>query len=134
MRAFREVVDDCALQDLGWAGVEYTWDNMQHGAANVKARLDRALANTELLDIFVESRVRHVSSIESDHCFLVVELREHQNNWNKKGMKQFRYENVWQSHADYDELISESWQRLHQGAGLAGIASPLGKMQGELGA
>lgn len=36
MRAFREVVDECALQDLGWAGVEYTWDNRQQGAANVK--------------------------------------------------------------------------------------------------
>jgi hypothetical protein len=24
MRAFREVVEDCSLHDLGWSGVEYT--------------------------------------------------------------------------------------------------------------
>ena len=78
MRAFREALDDCSLLDLGWKGVEYTWDNQQQDAANVKARLDRALANSAMLNLFEESRVRHVSSIESDHCFIVIELREHQ--------------------------------------------------------
>lgn len=83
MRAFREVTDECSLQDFGWAGCEYTWDNRQQGAANVTAQLDRAFANAELLHVFEESRVRHVSSIESDHCFLVVELREHLHDMNK---------------------------------------------------
>ena len=109
MRAFREVIGECALQDLGWAGVEYTWDNQQQGAANVKARLDRALVNSAMMNLFEESRVRHVSSVESDHCFLVIELRELNNHKYKEKVKQFRYENVWQSHADYDDLVCESW-------------------------
>lgn len=75
--------------------------------------------------MFEESRVRHVSSIESDHCFLVVELREHLDDMNKTGPKQFCYENVWQSHPDYDDFVSESWKRFHQGRGLASIASTL---------
>ena len=49
MRGFRDAVADCALQDLGWRGVPFTWDNKQNGAANVKARLDRALANQKFL-------------------------------------------------------------------------------------
>ena len=40
VRAFREVVDECALQDLGWIGVPLTWDNRQAGVANVKATID----------------------------------------------------------------------------------------------
>ena len=35
MRAFREAVSDCALQDLGWRGVPFTWDNAQQGSYNV---------------------------------------------------------------------------------------------------
>ena len=31
MRAFREVMDECTLTELGWLGLEYTWDNMQPG-------------------------------------------------------------------------------------------------------
>ena len=27
MRVFRETVDACALQDLGWSVVPFTWDN-----------------------------------------------------------------------------------------------------------
>ena len=52
MRAFREAVDFCSFQDLGWRGVPFTWDNKQQGAANVKARLDRALANESFIALF----------------------------------------------------------------------------------
>ena len=45
MRAFREATEDVSLQDLGWSGTAYTWDNRQSGVDNVKARLDRAFAN-----------------------------------------------------------------------------------------
>ena len=47
MREFREATNECALQDLEWTGVAYTWDNRQPGDANVKARIDRAFANEE---------------------------------------------------------------------------------------
>ena len=83
-------------------------------------------------NLFAHTRVRHVSSIESDHCFLVIELSEHQI-MNNKRMKQFHYENVWQYHADYDDLVNESWKRLHRGQGLAGICGTLQQLQGELG-
>ena len=68
MRNLREAVDDCMLQDLGWSSTAYTWDNRQNGEANVKSRLDRALANSELLAQFEHTRVRHIVSTESDHC------------------------------------------------------------------
>ena len=74
MRAFREVIDECSLQDLGWTGVPYTWDNRRAGEANVKARIDQAFANTDFLNYFEHARVRHISSIESDHCFVLVDM------------------------------------------------------------
>ena len=49
MRAFRQVLEDCSLQDLGFTGLPFTWDNRQAGNMNVKARLDRGLANEAFL-------------------------------------------------------------------------------------
>jgi hypothetical protein len=47
MRAFRETIEDRDLQDLGFYGQPFTWDNRQDGRANVKARLDRACGTEE---------------------------------------------------------------------------------------
>ena len=88
MRAFRKVVDDCSFQDLGYWGVPFTWDNKQQGAANVKARLDRSLANAEFLQLFAFARVKHISSTESDHCYVLTELRQSQGS-NIRGARIF---------------------------------------------
>lgn len=44
MVAFRDALEVCQLVDLGFSGVPFTYDNKRHGAANVKIRLDRAVA------------------------------------------------------------------------------------------
>ena len=95
MCAFREAISDCALQDLGWRGVPFTWDNAQQGSSNVKARIDRAFANTDFLQLFELTNVKHVSSVESDHCFVITEFRHHAHTHRSPGARQFRYENVW---------------------------------------
>lgn len=43
MEGFRDAVSVCGFTDLGYIGLPYTWDNMQHGDRNVKVRLDRDL-------------------------------------------------------------------------------------------
>lgn len=85
MRNFREVVDECGFQDLGWSGTAYTWDNRQSGNANVKARLDRAFANSVFLNRFEHTRVTHIVAAESDHCFVLVELRERLSDQRNRG-------------------------------------------------
>lgn len=105
MQAFREVVDFCSFQDMGWRGVPFTWDNMQQGNANVKARLDRALVNQSFLSLFEYSSVKHISSTASDHCYVLAELKSISANAWPRGQHSFRYENVWQAHLDYDEIV-----------------------------
>ena len=126
MRAFREVVDECSFQDLGWSGVPYTWDNRQGGNTNVKARLDRAFANEDFRQLYDHIGVRHVCAAESDHCFIVVNLNQLPNRSRSK--RQFRYENVWQPHIDYQHLVTETWRRSQRGPGLWGVADSLGEL------
>lgn len=68
----------------------------------MKARLDRAFANDMFLTSHEHTRFRHITSIEYDHCFVVAKIR---------GSKQFCYENVWQTHCDYDDMVCEVWKR-----------------------
>jgi hypothetical protein len=131
MRAFREAVEDCSLQDLGWTGVQYTWDNKQTGQANVKARLDRAFANAGFLQRFEHARVRHIVTVESDHCMVLMEQRGNLNQV-RRGPKQFRYENVWQTHIDYEKLIAESWRKNQNAHGLQGVVESLISLQNDL--
>ena len=97
MRSFHEVVDFCSFQDLGWIGVPFTWDNKQHGRANVKARLDRVLGNGDFLSLYAYTFVKHISSTASDHCYVLAELRTVQARGGQRGPRQFRYKNVWQT-------------------------------------
>jgi hypothetical protein len=117
---------------MGYTCVAYPWDNKQAGLANVKARLDRALANEEFLQKFEHARVRHICTSESDHCMVLVELRGNLNNTWQGGTKQFWYENVWQTHLDYDRLVMESWQRNQNTQGLQGVVDAFHSLQGEL--
>src|SRR5665811_421922 len=105
MCVFREVVEFCSFEDLGWRGVPFTWDNKQQGDSNIKARLDRAFANASFLSLFEFSSVKHISSTSSDHCCILAELcSSPQNAWSR-GQRSFRSENVWQTHSGYDELV-----------------------------
>lgn len=42
----RDALNDCDLVDLGFVGLPFTYDNGKEGMANVKVRLDRAVADT----------------------------------------------------------------------------------------
>ena len=56
---------------------------------------------TTTLANFQHIRIRHLPSIESDHCYVVAEIKENFPNM-LRAKKQIRYENVWASHVDYD--------------------------------
>lgn len=75
MAAFREVLGDCDLTDLGFSGLPYTYDNGREARANVKVRLDRAVADTRWRDVSPEATLRHLVSSRSDHCPLFLEIK-----------------------------------------------------------
>lgn len=72
-----------------------------------------------------------LSSIESDHCFVVAEIRS-SNSFRSRPPKQFRYENVWQTHVDYDRMVIKTWRSRRRSPGLQGLADSLKHLQGVL--
>ena len=57
MEVFRDCLVTCELQDLGFSGLPYTYNNGQEGNRNVQVRLDRACADEALRDLFPATHV-----------------------------------------------------------------------------
>jgi exonuclease III len=74
MVKFRDCLTDCRLADLGFSGYPFTWDNRREGSANVQARLDRAVANSDFLQHFPSTAVQHIVTEESDHMALILKV------------------------------------------------------------
>ena len=130
MAAFGEVAADCRLSDLGFHGLPYTWDNRQEAERNVKAHLDRALGDENFLEMLGDSEVYHIPLAESDHCGLLVEVRERipaGSRCHRGKAKPFRYENMWKSHGEY--MVNQAWDPGPNAAGLTTASVALSSMQ-----
>lgn len=97
MAAFRNVLSECDLHDLGYSGHPWTFDNKQMGHKNVRVRLDRAVATPDWSTGFPHSRVEHLVSSRSDHCPILISL----------------YEEFWERDEQLPKMIDEAW---HDGA------------------
>jgi exonuclease III len=112
MDAFREVLSDCNLIDLGFAGLPYTYDNNRKGQANVKVRLDRAVASPEWRDMFAESHVQHLVSPVSDHCPILLNIEKEVRTMPRGPRRQ--YEIFWERAPELSERVADAWR--HAGA------------------
>ena len=85
------------------------------------------------MQLFEYTTVKHISSVASDHCFVLAELcRDHPNRW-PASQRPFRYENVWQTHSDYDKLVLDSCKVGAGQEGLKGVVEAPNSVQSQLG-
>jgi hypothetical protein len=108
MEAFRDVLADCNLTDLGFAGIPYTYDNRRQGRANVKVRLDRGVACPDWRDAFADSSIQHLASPASDHCPILLNIRREERVLCKQQRRQ--YEIFWECDAGLPERVAEAWR------------------------
>ena len=104
--AFRASLGVCQLEDLGFKGYPYTWNNKRSGDANTKLRLDRAVTTKEWRDKFQLSLVTHLPPHESNHLPIILQT-EHMKP--RKGRKGFKFEENWLLWEDCEEVVSKAW-------------------------
>ena len=107
MMAFRNSLDACNLQDLGFSGSNYTWCNGRFGSQRTLIRLDRMVANAEWRSLFQGARVYHKSMAASDHCALILHLKTEQPRRRKK--PRFRFESMWLRDPGCREVVELAW-------------------------
>ena len=60
MEGFREAIDFCGFQDMGYEGPEFTWCNQKPNEGRIQLRLDRVLAIVEWAEYYQNARVFHI--------------------------------------------------------------------------
>lgn len=108
--AFRDVVDQLEMQDLGYEGYKYTWCNRRDAENNVQVRLDRALGNNQWISLYPHYKVLHLPFASSDHCPILLDSYCNETRVHRDGVRRrFRFEKMWLSHDDCKNIIKESW-------------------------
>lgn len=123
MMLLREVLRDCGLVDLGFVGAPFTYDNGREGEANVKVRIDRAVADSSWRDLFADATLWHLVSPRSDHCPLLLEIRR--ETWDRHRPRIFCYEIMWERLDSLAQEIKEAWCTALNREGLGGVATAL---------
>ncbi|KAF9609341.1 hypothetical protein IFM89_015596 [Coptis chinensis] len=62
---FVSLMEDLEMADLGYHGPAFTWSNNRLGAANIRERIDRVVANVEWLNLFPPVSLDHVTTPSS---------------------------------------------------------------------
>ncbi|PNX99664.1 ribonuclease H, partial [Trifolium pratense] len=108
---FRNTINRCNLQDLGYLGEVFTWTNRQEDHHHIKARLDRFLASEDWTNTFSNFKNTHLVRYSSDHNPILLDFssnpvcrqRQHQH-------KRKKYEMMWTRHEDHFTIVKEAWQ------------------------
>ncbi|KAL7181874.1 hypothetical protein ACSBR1_040730 [Camellia fascicularis] len=112
LQSFLELLSDCALMDLEFNGLPFTWSNNQHGCANIRERLDRAVTTVEWRALFPCAQVFHELLVGSDHCPVVLNCCVPL----KRVPRLFKFETMWSTNPDCVECCRDGlkrWSKAH---------------------
>ncbi|KAL2926793.1 Large terminase protein-like protein UL15b [Bienertia sinuspersici] len=72
---FCDALRECNLNDLGFIGHEYTWNNNRGGVNNIQERLDRFVATESWKSIYPCAYVSHLEQLRSDHLPILLNCK-----------------------------------------------------------
>jgi endonuclease/exonuclease/phosphatase family metal-dependent hydrolase len=74
MDGFRDAVDVCGLQDLGYVGRAWTFEERVVRGSFCRVCLDRALATPDWSALYPTATLKHLTAATSDHGPILLEL------------------------------------------------------------
>ncbi|CAL1387776.1 unnamed protein product [Linum trigynum] len=107
MDMFRDCLENCGLEDCGYYGRTFTWENNREAEYYTEERLDRAVSNKEWIECYPDMRVYHLERCGSYHIPIQIKLvlEEEEITWGWS----FRYERYWEKHDDCAKVIKDGW-------------------------
>ena len=103
--AFGDALESCQLQDLGYKGYPFTWNNKRPSEANTKIRLDRAVANKDWIGKFQMSKVICPSAHALDRLPILLHVQSFAPQRREKG---FKFEESWLLMEDCEAMVKEA--------------------------
>ncbi|KAH0990014.1 hypothetical protein GBA52_001497 [Prunus armeniaca] len=106
IRYLRNFLNDHDLIDLSHVGQTFTWARVDDGVITIQERLDRALVNTNWMEVWPNSRVVHMPRVGSDHCPLILECVPPSN----RARRLFKFELAWAENPECVEIVNRGWR------------------------
>ncbi|KAK3204418.1 hypothetical protein Dsin_018464 [Dipteronia sinensis] len=103
MENFKDVLDYCQFENLGFQGPMLTWSNERDGSGLVYKHLDRGVRNLEWYQLFPKSYVSHLDFWFSDHRPILVEALDASAQVERivcRGRRRFHIEACWANRED----------------------------------
>jgi hypothetical protein len=126
---FKEALEFCELEDLGFTGDIFTWRNKQtKGSTHIRERLDRAVANGGWRMAFPLVSVKNGDPYHSDHRPVVVVTESIPRSVGER--RGFKFEASWIQEEGCRKVIEEAWGKSSDVGGclkenLRGVAASL---------
>ncbi|KAL5747974.1 hypothetical protein ACOSQ2_025271 [Xanthoceras sorbifolium] len=133
---FREALDACGLQDLGFEGPLFTWCNGRVGNAFVQERLDRYVCSRDWLSLFPASYVQHLDFWKSDHRLILLHIAVQGSvlSDRRDGRRyRFHFEESWVGTAECDQIVENNWRDLVAPVRLGGVCDNIRRCSASLG-
>ena len=111
---FQAALEECELEDLGFRGYPYTWNNRRPGNANTRERLDRVVSTRSWRDKFQACTVNHLTSHASDHLPIILQYQICKRP-ETKGSRGFKFEESWLLWDECEEVIKKAWAKDGEG-------------------
>ncbi|KAA3467762.1 reverse transcriptase [Gossypium australe] len=105
---FRSTLEDCNLEDLGFKGRWFTWEQGRQKSTNIRERLDRGVATITWIDLFPRYQVNHLSHSFSDHCPILLDTMG-MDSTREPNSQNFRFEARWCLDSNFEALIRNWW-------------------------
>ena len=86
--AFRHMLEDCDLEDLGFEGPTFTW-RKSSDPDSVEERLDRCLVNAEWRNYYPNAKVLHLEYWNSDHRPLLLASKGRTSGYPPRAPRRF---------------------------------------------
>jgi hypothetical protein len=132
IEGFRKALDVCELAYLGYVGNSWTYEKRVAGGSLCRVRLDRAVASAPWSTRFPMAIVSHLTGVNLDHFPIFLRWRESARQRRSTESKIFRYELMWEKHADFKPFLSNTWEERGKATSMQQLHQKLTDVSGSL--
>jgi hypothetical protein len=103
MGRFRRFINDVVVKEMSLIGRKFTWSSSSSSSSPTLVKLDRVFCTVDWEDLFPNSLLQSVASIDSDHCPLILRLRD-----GCPSKRRFHFEAFWPRFDIFQQTVQQA--------------------------